>query len=93
MNMTAMAWSASNVFDSLPIDTTLGDLVRRFGADDADSAAAGRALEAIVRGVESFLASAMPGVLALAERVELLSREVETPEHEKLFTELLGQDP
>jgi hypothetical protein len=79
--------------DRLPIDGNLGDLMRHFGADDADLAAVGRLPEAIVRGVESVLASAMPVVLALAERLESLSREPETPGHEKLFTELLGQDP
>jgi hypothetical protein len=85
--------STSKPSDRLTIDATLGDLMRYFGADDADLAAVGRALEAIVGGVEPFLTSAMPEVLALAERIELLSQEPETPGHEKLFTKLLGQDP
>jgi hypothetical protein len=72
---------------------TVGDLMRHFGADDADLAAADRILEAIVRGVESFWESAKPAVLALAKRLESLSQEPETPGHEKLFTEQLGQDP
>jgi hypothetical protein len=88
-----MIMSTSKGSGRIPIDATLGDLMRHFGVDDADLAAAGRVLEAIVRGVESVLASAMPVVLALAERLESLSREPETPGHEKLFTELLGQDP
>jgi hypothetical protein len=74
--------------------------MRHFGADDADLTAAGRLLEAIIRGAESLLASATPAVLAatpavlaLAARLESLSREPETPGHEKLFTEQLGQDP
>jgi hypothetical protein len=66
--------------------------MRRFGADDANLAAAGRRLEAIVRGAESLLAWATPAVLALAERLEAVSCEPETPGHEKLFTEQLGQD-
>jgi hypothetical protein len=92
--------STSKGSGRLPIDATLGDLMRHFGVDDADLAAAGRVLEAIVRGVESLLASAKPAllaatpaVLALAARLESLSREPETPGHEKLFTERLGQDP
>jgi hypothetical protein len=72
--------------------TTVGDLMRHFGVGDADLAAAGRRLEAIVRGVESRLVSAMPALLALGERLDSLSREPETPGHEKLFTEQLGQD-
>jgi hypothetical protein len=71
---------------------TVGDLMRHFGVGDADLAAAGRCLEAIVRGVESLLVSAMPALLALGERLEALSCEPETPGHEKLFTEQLGQD-
>jgi hypothetical protein len=67
--------------------------MRRFGADDANLAAAGRVLETIVRGVESLLASAVPAVLALVERIESLSQEPETPGHERLFAERLGQDP
>jgi hypothetical protein len=77
-----LAWSASNVSDRLPIDATLGDLIRRFGADDADLSAVGRLTEAIVGAVNSLLASAMPAFLALAERPESLSQEPETPGHE-----------
>jgi hypothetical protein len=67
--------------------------MRHFGADDADLAAAGPTLEAIVRGVEAFWESAKPAVLALATRLETLSQEPETPGHEKLFREQLGYDP
>src|ERR1700739_4313285 len=79
--------------DRLQNHVTLGDLMRHFGVDDADLAAAGRRLEAIVRDVESLLVAAMPALLALAERLDSLSREPETPGHEKLFREQLGQDP
>jgi hypothetical protein len=67
--------------------------MRHFYADDANLAAAGRALDVVVRGVESFLASAMPILSALADRLDSLSREPETPGHEKLFREQLGYDP
>ena len=77
--------STSKEFDRFPKHATLGDLMRHFGADDADLAAAGPTLEAIVRRVEAFWEWAKPAVLALATRLETLSQEPETPGHEKLF--------
>jgi hypothetical protein len=43
--------------------------------------------------MKSLVVSAMPALLALGEGLDALSREPETPGHEKLFRERLGQDP
>jgi len=59
--------STSKAPDRLQTHVTLGDLARHFGADEADLAAAGRRLEAVVQGMKSLVVSAMPALLALGK--------------------------
>ena len=85
--------STSKAPDRLQTHVTLGDLARHFGANEADLAAAGRRLDAFVQDLKSLVVSALPALLTLGEHLDSMSREPETPGHEKLFREQLGQDP